>query len=68
MRIAVTLSRIPYPLEKGDKLRAYHQIQNLIEAGHEVHVFCFHFEKPEPQNTKELEKSGGHWHWIPLIS
>ncbi|MEY4329839.1 MAG: hypothetical protein RL609_587, partial [Bacteroidota bacterium] len=46
MRIAVTLSRIPYPLEKGDKLRAYHQIQNLIEAGHEVHVFCFHFEKP----------------------
>ena len=66
MRIAVTLSRIPYPLEKGDKLRAYHQIQNLIEAGHEVHVFCFHFEKPEPQNTNELEKSGGHWHWIPL--
>ncbi len=29
MRIFVLLSRIPYPLEKGDKLRAYHQIKQL---------------------------------------
>lgn len=29
MRIFVLLSRIPYPLEKGDKLRAFHQIKEL---------------------------------------
>ncbi len=29
MRIFVLLSRIPYPLEKGDKLRAFHQIKAL---------------------------------------
>ena len=29
MRIFVLLPRIPYPLEKGDKLRAYHQIKQL---------------------------------------
>lgn len=29
MRIFVLLSRVPYPLEKGDKLRAYHQIREL---------------------------------------
>ena len=29
MRIFVLLSRVPYPLEKGDKLRAFHQIKEL---------------------------------------
>jgi len=29
MRIFVLLSRIPFPLEKGDKLRAFHQIKSL---------------------------------------
>jgi len=29
MRIFILLSRIPYPLEKGDKLRAFHQIREL---------------------------------------
>lgn len=38
MRIFVLLSRIPYPLEKGDKLRAFHQIKVLSEK-HEV-ILC----------------------------
>jgi sugar transferase (PEP-CTERM/EpsH1 system associated) len=38
MRIFVLLSRIPYPLEKGDKLRAYHQIRVLSEK-HEI-ILC----------------------------
>jgi polysaccharide biosynthesis protein PslH len=29
MRIFVLLPRVPYPLEKGDKLRAFHQIKEL---------------------------------------
>ncbi len=28
-KLVVLLSRIPFPLEKGDKLRAYHQIKHL---------------------------------------
>ena len=31
MRLFVLLSRVPYPLEKGDKLRAYHQVVQLSE-------------------------------------
>ena len=31
MKIAVLLSRFPYPLEKGDKLRAFHQIKELAK-------------------------------------
>ncbi len=29
MRLFVLLSRVPYPLEKGDKLRAFHQVREL---------------------------------------
>ena len=32
MRIFVLLSRVPYPLEKGDKLRAFHQIKELSKS------------------------------------
>jgi polysaccharide biosynthesis protein PslH len=39
MRILVALSRFPWPLEKGDKLRAWHQLQGLALA-HEVHLVC----------------------------
>jgi sugar transferase (PEP-CTERM/EpsH1 system associated) len=37
MKIFVLLSRFPYPLEKGDKLRAYHQIRYLSK-NHEIHL------------------------------
>jgi sugar transferase (PEP-CTERM/EpsH1 system associated) len=39
MKILVILSRIPWPLEKGDKLRAYHQIRCLSEK-HEIILFA----------------------------
>lgn len=39
MKILVALSRFPWPLEKGDKLRAWYQIQGLAER-HEVHLVC----------------------------
>ncbi|MFN8394416.1 MAG: glycosyltransferase [Bacteroidia bacterium] len=39
MKILVALSRFPWPLEKGDKLRAWYQIQGLAEH-HEVHLVC----------------------------
>ncbi len=37
MKILFLTSRFPFPLEKGDKLRAYHQIKGLA-ARHEVHL------------------------------
>lgn len=38
MRIFVLLSRIPYPLEKGDKLRAFNQVKQLSKH-HEI-ILC----------------------------
>jgi sugar transferase (PEP-CTERM/EpsH1 system associated) len=37
VRIVFVTSRFPYPVEKGDKLRAYHQIRELSER-HEMHL------------------------------
>lgn len=39
MKILVITSRLPWPLDKGDKLRAYHQIRHLA-ASHEIFLFC----------------------------
>lgn len=43
MKILVTLSRFPFPTDKGDKLRAWFQIQSLSKH-HEVHLFCLNDE------------------------
>ena len=39
MKLLVVLSRFPYPLEKGDKLRAYHQIR-VLSRQHEIYLFA----------------------------
>jgi sugar transferase (PEP-CTERM/EpsH1 system associated) len=39
MKIAYVTSRFPFPVEKGDKLRAYHQIRTLARK-HEVHLLA----------------------------
>ena len=39
LKIFVLLSRVPYPLDKGDKLRAFHQLKRLSEQ-HEIYLFA----------------------------
>lgn len=48
MKIFALLSRVPYPLDKGDRLRAYHQLKGLSQ-NHEIHLFCL----DEGKTTKE---------------
>ena len=55
MDILVILSRIPYPLEKGDKLRAFHQIREL-SAKHSIHLFCLNDSARHPQALEILGK------------
>lgn len=51
MKILVTLSRVPYPLEKGDKLRAYHQIRYLSQH-HDIYLVAL-YSDIVPQNAFE---------------
>ena len=39
MRILFLCHRIPYPPDKGDKIRAFHELRGMAAAGHEVDVF-----------------------------
>lgn len=54
MRIAYITSRFPYPVEKGDKLRAFHQIKGLARE-HEVHLFAITHKPLEASDIKQLE-------------
>lgn len=47
MKILVLTPRFPHPLDKGDKLRAYHQIR-LMSKNHEI-VLCALSERPVSQ-------------------
>lgn len=54
MKILVVLPRFPYPLEKGDKLRAYHQIVELSKR-HDVYLFCVSHTKVTAAQRAALE-------------
>lgn len=53
MKLLVLLSRVPYPLEKGDKLRAYHLVKRLAQR-HEVYLFCLSDTRTDPAHTEHL--------------
>ena len=51
MKLLVVLSRFPYPLEKGDKLRAYHQLR-ILSQQHEIYLFAL-TDKEIPASSLE---------------
>ncbi|MFK7756479.1 MAG: glycosyltransferase [Flavobacteriales bacterium] len=55
MKLLVMLSRFPYPLEKGDKLRAYHQLVDLSKE-HEIHLCCLTDKLPNSSEEEEVKK------------
>jgi sugar transferase (PEP-CTERM/EpsH1 system associated) len=39
--VVFLLHRAPYPLDKGEKIRAYHELRSLARRGHRVHLIAF---------------------------
>ena len=54
MKIGILLSRFPFPLEKGDKLRAYHQIKELSKSN-EIYLCCLSDKDVRPSHFDELK-------------
>jgi polysaccharide biosynthesis protein PslH len=52
MSLLFITSRYPYPLLKGDQVRAHHQIRNLANKGHEIILVTF----DNGQRNPEFEK------------
>jgi len=65
MKILVILSRLPYPLEKGDKLRAYHQLRELNKR-HEIVLCCLTDETPAEEDLSEVRKICTELHVLRL--
>ncbi len=59
MKIFVLLSRFPYPLEKGDKLRAFHQIKELSK-NNEIILCALSDKKVPPTAITILNKYCTH--------
>ena len=53
MKILVVLSRIPFPLEKGDKLRAYYQIKELSKQ-HDIYLVALYNHTVPVEAMREL--------------
>ena len=54
MKLLILTSRFPYPINKGDKLRAHHQIKGLSKQ-FEIHLISISDQKINSQELKELE-------------
>lgn len=55
VNILCITSRIPWPLEKGDKLRIYHQLRELSRR-HTVHLFAISDVPVHPDAMEALKK------------
>ena len=55
MHLFVLLSRFPYPLEKGDKLRAFHQLR-ILSKHHEVFLCALHEEDLQEDWISEVKQ------------
>ncbi len=65
MRLFILLPRVPFPIEKGDKLRAYHQIRHLSKT-HEIILCALNDAKLDGTALPELSKYCRHIHVIRL--
>lgn len=61
----VLLSRVPYPLEKGDKLRAFHQIRLLSES-YNVFVFAFYEGSLSEESIAKVSEYCVDYHFFKL--
>lgn len=59
------LSRVPYPLEKGDKLRAFNQLKELSKK-HKVILVCLNASRLHPKAKEALSPFCSSLHIIKL--
>jgi polysaccharide biosynthesis protein PslH len=65
LKIFCITSRVPWPLEKGDKLRAYNQLRQL-SAKHEIVLCALNDSALHPDAMQELKKFCSEVHVVNL--
>lgn len=54
MKLFVILPRFPYPTEKGDKLRAFHQLR-VLSKKHEIHLFALSHKNVKESDVEKVK-------------
>jgi sugar transferase (PEP-CTERM/EpsH1 system associated) len=54
MKLLVILPRFPYPIEKGDKLRAYHQLR-ILSKYHQIHLIALSHTKVSADDFEKIK-------------
>jgi sugar transferase (PEP-CTERM/EpsH1 system associated) len=54
MQILFLTHRLPYPPDKGERIRAFHELRYLAER-HEVDLFCFADSQTSAENKQALQ-------------
>jgi len=65
LKLFVLLSRVPYPLEKGDKLRAYNQLK-MLSRRHEIYLFALNDTVLDKNAVSTLASFCKEVHIFPL--
>jgi sugar transferase (PEP-CTERM/EpsH1 system associated) len=65
MRILFLSHRIPYPPDKGDKIRSYHLLKHLAEH-YRVHLATFVDDEDDWQHVPRLQALTASAHFAPL--
>ncbi|MDO6566314.1 TIGR03087 family PEP-CTERM/XrtA system glycosyltransferase [Alteromonas sp. 1_MG-2023] len=55
LKICVVAQRVPFPPNKGEKLRTYHQIERLTQLGYQVEVLTLLESEKDKENVSALE-------------
>ncbi|MDX1688696.1 MAG: glycosyltransferase family 4 protein [Candidatus Promineifilaceae bacterium] len=54
MKILYLSQLVPYPADAGPKIRIYHVLQYLAQAGHEITLVAFRREEDDPEQLDHL--------------
>lgn len=65
MRILYLAHRVPYPPNKGEKIRSFHHLRHLSEA-HHVDLVAYYDRREDAQWTVELKRVCRHVALVPL--
>ena len=67
-RILVISHRLPYPPNKGEKIRTFYQLKFLAEKGHSLHLLSLSESEEDQQQSKLLDKELGSTSQLFLIN
>lgn len=66
MRLVFLTQRLPYAPNRGDRVRAYHELRLLARLGHEVHLVSLVHDEEEASHVDDLRDFTASVHPVPV--